>query len=71
MLYCANFGCLAIKVIISAHDKTNEIAAKCLFVWHGVSKAESGIHKIIPTENDDAYSFFLTFKSNIVLKQFY
>jgi hypothetical protein len=54
-LYCANFGCLATKVIISAQDKTNAIAAKCLFVWHGVSKAESGIHKIIPTEKVNAY----------------
>ena len=50
MLSLANLGCLATNVIISAHAKTNEMAAKCLFKVHGFSNDESGTHRIIPTE---------------------
>ena len=49
MLYLANLGCLATKVIISAQDNTKAMAAKCLFKLHGSFKAESGTHKITPT----------------------
>ena len=50
MLYWANLGCLATKVIISAQDKTKEMAAKCLLVWQGSSKDESGAQRIMPTK---------------------
>ena len=52
MLSLANLGCLATNVIISAHAKTNEIAARCLFKVQGFSNEESGIHRIIPTEKN-------------------
>ena len=50
MLYWANLGCLATKVIISAQESTKEMAAKCLFSWHGSSKLVSGTQSMIQTK---------------------